>query len=561
MAKMSKKRVDLGSRVAGDNSFKAAGFPSAWSAASRCTQKKVTLRGQSAIVWGQTFTDDGNLDVVTDPASSQAKHEWLTDGRLKKITYKFETSDKKSTREFFYEDTNDSHVYVSGRAKFLRKTLDKKQAGTTICSFAYELDKAGIRQSVTNKDGKYERFGYDPRYQLKSDTKWSAKVPGTRDYQYLYDYDPNGNRISKFANGVETAYEYGDNSELTDAGGAAWTYDHFGNAVTMGNTNISYDFQGHALTISEISKGADTHEYDGDGRRMRSKLNGAANWTHFVHDELSDSILVEYQAAPNPSAKAIYTYGVGLISSSITGVSPTKRWFHFDGLGSTAALTDLNENITDTYEYSAFGIQENSTGSSVNPFRYVGQWGYYDDGARGSQYGLLLLGVRYYLTDVGRFLTWDSHGEINPYRYAINSPLNFYDPDGHQVQVLALPAGPPGWVVAGAVTVGVLFASWFASECHPITMPPRSRTLPIPTAMPIPRARIDRPRRTKGEQRCWTNLDACNLARRHPNDPFGQFCWDCFKRCLNSPLHVWPFDDDRCNYLNRQIPLTWNMSQ
>jgi RHS repeat-associated protein len=184
--------------------------------------------------------------------------------------------------------------------------------------------------------------------------------------------------------------------------------------------------------MSEISKGTDTHEYDGDGRRMRSKLNGASNWTHFVHDELSESILVEYQAAPNPTAKAIYTYGIGLISLSITGVSPTKRWFHFDGLGSTAALTDLNENITDTYEYSAFGIQENSTGSSVNPFRYVGQWGYYDDVARGSQYGLLLLGVRYYSTDVGRFLTWDTLSNVNRYRYVDNESTDRIDWTGKQ---------------------------------------------------------------------------------------------------------------------------------
>jgi RHS repeat-associated protein len=310
------------------------------------------------------------------------------------------------------------------------KTPDKKQAGTTICSFAYELDKAGIRQSVTNKDGKYERFGYDPSHQLKSDTKWSAKVPGTRDYQYLYDYDPNGNRLLMFADGVETAYVYGDNSELTDAGGSAWTYDHFGNAITMGNTNVSYDFQGHALTMSEISKGTDTHEYDGDGRRMRSKINGASNWTHFVHDELSESILVEYQAAPNPRQRLFTTYGVGLISSSITGASPTKRWFHFDGLGSTAALTDANENITDTYEFSAFGVQESSTGSSVNPFRYVGQWGYYDDVARGSQFGLLLLGVRYYSRDVGRFLTWDRLPFLNLYLYAYASPTMEIDPTG-----------------------------------------------------------------------------------------------------------------------------------
>ena len=33
--------------------------------------------------------------------------------------------------------------------------------------------------------------------------------------------------------------------------------------------------------------------------------------------------------------------------------------------------------------YTAFGLPLSSSGSSVNPFRYVGQWGYYDDGAMG----------------------------------------------------------------------------------------------------------------------------------------------------------------------------------
>jgi hypothetical protein len=126
-----------------------------WNAAGQCTQKKVTLRTQPAIIWGFSFTDDGNLSIVTDYDGAQTKHEWLTDGRLKKIIYKFDTSDKRSTREVFYQDTNDSHAYVSGKNKYLRKTLDKKQSGTVICSFTYEMDKAGMRLSVTDKDGKW----------------------------------------------------------------------------------------------------------------------------------------------------------------------------------------------------------------------------------------------------------------------------------------------------------------------------------------------------------------------------------------------------------------------
>ncbi|HMS55575.1 MAG TPA: RHS repeat-associated core domain-containing protein, partial [Fimbriimonadaceae bacterium] len=108
----------------------------------------------------------------------------------------------------------------------------------------------------------------------------------------------------------------------------------------------------------------------------------------------------------------------------------TKRYFHFDGLGSTVALTDASENITDTYVYSAFGNLLSSTGSSVNPYMYVGQWGYYDDGAMGCQFDMLLLGVRYYVPAYGRFFTWDPMPAVNLYDYTRNSPTMMIDPSG-----------------------------------------------------------------------------------------------------------------------------------
>jgi RHS repeat-associated protein len=170
----------------------------------------------------------------------------------------------------------------------------------------------------------------------------------------------------------------------------------------------------------------DEHQYDGDGRRMRSKLAGAANWTEFVHDELTGEILMEYtQVGGVFTIKAVNTWGLGLISTNREG---TKRYFHFDGVGSTRALTDSSETVTDTYEYNAFGVLESSSGSSTNPFRYVGQYGYYDDGAMGSSSGLLLLGVRYYSPAHGRFWSWDPVPNLNLYGYVENSATMGIDP-------------------------------------------------------------------------------------------------------------------------------------
>jgi RHS repeat-associated protein len=406
-----------------------------WNAASQRTQMDLTVRTQTKKSWTYTYTDDGYLDVVTNLDSDQTKHEYLTDGRLKKITLKFQTNDKKSTREVFYQDTSDAHAYVANKNKHLRKTLDKKQAGTEIVSYEYELDAAGNRLSVKDKDGKYTAYGYDPRNQLKSETKWSAKTPGTREFQNAFLYDPNGNRIQLHDDGVVTAYTYGDNDEMTAAGSDTFTFDHFGNTKTKvsgGNTTTyNWDFESHLTSVDYPgTTNDDTHEYDGRGLRMRSKLAGAADWTNFIHDELTRELIAEYTLISGTfTIKSLNTWGIGLVSTNREG---TKRYYHFDGLGSTGALTDTNETITDTYSYSAFGTAIAVANGSVNPFRFAAQWGYYDDGARGSQSGLWLLGLRYYNPSYGRFWSWDPLRDHNLYGYADNEATQAIDPSGQR---------------------------------------------------------------------------------------------------------------------------------
>jgi hypothetical protein len=143
------------------------------------------------------------------------------------------------------------------------------------------------------------------------------------------------------------------------------------------------------------------------GPLAHSKLSGASNWTHFIHDEVGGALLAEYTLVSGTfTVKCLYTNGLGLISTNREG---TKRYFHFDGLGSTWALTAENENVTDNYSYSAFGVTVSATstnGPSTNPMRFGGRWGYYDDGALGSSSAFLLQGsANYFSANFGVFLS------------------------------------------------------------------------------------------------------------------------------------------------------------
>src|SRR5579885_313031 len=102
-----------------------------------------------------------------------------------------------------------------------------------------------------------------------------------------------------------------------------------------------------------------------------------------------------------------------------------------DGQGNVRLLTDGNGAITDRYTYDAYGNLLSSQGSTVNPYRYDGQ--YFD-----SLTGLYDLRARYYDPTTGRFtsadtadVTLENPTELNRYLYASSNPINLSDPSGH----------------------------------------------------------------------------------------------------------------------------------
>ena len=145
----------------------------------------------------------------------------------------------------------------------------------------------------------------------------------------------------------------------------------------------------------------------------------------------------------------------------------------------------------ETYSYDAFGAHD----LSRNPWRYQSK--------RTDSTGLINFGRRYYIPELGRWLTPDPAGFTdadNLYQYALNNPFSHHDPYGESLGGYLFGVGEmalglalvAGFTVAeigtcggftfgiGIATTGIGLmahgASIAAANSHDLSMPSRSHT-------------------------------------------------------------------------------------
>ena len=186
---------------------------------------------------------------------------------------------------------------------------------------------------------------------------------------------------------------------MLSAGATTFTYDNNGNTTFKTEPGIGqtrYFYQGYENKITWIlypgGRGSSTFAYDGDGVRRRKTDSTGTSW--FVYD--GANVIGETDASGN--LQVVCTHGVdGLVSSHVYSPTEASYFYHFDGLGSTRAMTNGNAQLVEVYDYEAFGNELLSQGGLATPYRYVGQLGYYTD--PGTE--LDLLGARYYAPEFG----------------------------------------------------------------------------------------------------------------------------------------------------------------
>ncbi len=323
-------------------------------------------------------------------------------------------------------------TYTFDPAGQLTRLANVKSDDAVISTFDYSYDDVGNRTAVTESSGDLVTWSYDKTYQLTREQR-----DGANSYDVTHTYDPVGNRLVKNDGGSLTTSTYDDANQLAtsedSSGTTTYTYDATGNLKLQKvhdgtRTTNTWDVENRLTLVEAPSNVVNTMTYRADGLRVE-KEDGTST-SKFIWD--GQNILTETDG--NDDTQAVYTlkpaaYGNLLSQRRKEGELWVPHFFHFDALGSTSELTDINESASDSYIYRAYGKQVANIGNTINPFRWVGRLGYFEDAELEQYY----VRARHYSPGLARWLSEDPIGYesgVNRYAFCSANPIKWSDPLG-----------------------------------------------------------------------------------------------------------------------------------
>ncbi len=203
------------------------------------------------------------------------------------------------------------------------------------------------------------------------------------------------------------------------------TYDKMGRLTADGSGTYTWDMASR-LTACTSGGTPVSFTYDGVGMRT-SRTSGGITRTYIVNYAIDlPSISIVQQGG---SDQTYYVHlPSGMLLYSIDALTNARRFYHYDEMGTTLCLTDDSGAITDSYAVTPYGEITSTSGTTENPFTFIGAWGVMQENADGLYY----MRARYYDSNTAAFISHDAINSIeplniNPYQYANRNPLWFVD--------------------------------------------------------------------------------------------------------------------------------------
>ena len=342
--------------------------------------------------------DSGRFSYIYDAAEQLSS---VLNPFSELTTFSYDIAGRRTVQRYS-NGTRASIIYDT--ANNVTQFHNRTSTGTAITTNDYKYDNVGNRTGMLEASGDRLTWTYDNGDQLKSERR-----SGASGYANTFTYDGVGNRTLKNAGATRTTFSYDIADQLVYsqavAGRTSYVYDNAGNQQierppTGSRTTTVWDNENRPTLYRLPDTTLVTMSYNGNNRRVTKQ--SATETVKFVWDPAADAYLAEFNGSN--VLQATYSQEPVQFGRAISQRrSTTSSWYHTDALGSTQALSNSSQVTSDTYLYDAWGNPITSTGTTVNPFRWVGNVGYYFD----SDTGLYYIRARTYQPTIARWTSAD----------------------------------------------------------------------------------------------------------------------------------------------------------
>ncbi|MGI8905137.1 MAG: RHS repeat-associated core domain-containing protein, partial [Candidatus Sumerlaeaceae bacterium] len=408
-----------------------------------------------------SFDALGRRRTLTDPHDNWTTYTYNTSANNKKLSsinhgllgqtnYTYSSTTGLQTDESYPNQTANLYSYDAlSRVSSIESTSDN--IGANFHYEAYTYNAKSIRTRIDFRDDSntidwYKIYGYDKRLRLTDEYRFStnnAQLYGNR-----FTYDAGGNRTQLNAHNISTTstytYDYNDADQLT-----------FRYLPTSDADEFYYDSNGNLQTDDEFFTPSRFYTHNRENRLEQFELDGV-NQVSYTYDDSgrlllrtgTDGTKSKYYydginqllTKERPSGGVWRPKKVNLLKQASigqilahqeytawSGSTPSawnNRWYHYDLLGNTTALSNQNGIPADQYDMEAFGTVR--SGSQAGAHLTTKEWD--------ADAGLYYFSARWLDSRSGQFLEHSPlrHDKEQPYAISQNSPTRYVDPSGKQ---------------------------------------------------------------------------------------------------------------------------------